>query len=227
MKLAPLSRLISLLAVLLTSVFRGPCLYADDLDDGTVALPRSGREIVSLPSPAAAELCRHIDHAIDYSTGCVSLSCFSRLSQKLTAHPLPSHKALPKGLPTGSWSKVLSSSGLTAVAGTDSALVARNGYLGSTAAALCYDSRDRLVATATADHLGGLCLETSTLNNAGMPLTTQFSRWPLTAKEATESHKYTYTYDALGRASSVTLTRGSTVYKLSANTYDAIGRLSK
>lgn len=47
---------------------------ANGFTDGTVTIPRSGKEIVSLPSPEAAELCRHIDHAIDYSTGCVSLS---------------------------------------------------------------------------------------------------------------------------------------------------------
>ena len=96
-----------------------------------------------------------------------------------------------------------------------------------TAAALCYDSLDRLIATATVDHLGGLCLETSTLNNAGMPLTTQFSRWPLTADEDTETHSYSYTYDALGRVSTVKLTRDSTVYTVQKNAYDAIGQLAR
>lgn len=68
------SRLISLATAILAAVVMTTGLYADEFSDGTITIPRSGKEIVSLPSPEAAELCRHIDHAIDYSTGCVSLS---------------------------------------------------------------------------------------------------------------------------------------------------------
>ena len=161
----------------------------------------------------------------DYSH--LSLSCFSRLSKKLATHSPPSHKTAPTGLPTGSWSKVLSSSALTVVAGTDSALVARNGYLESTSGALYYDSFDRLIATATVDHIGGLSIGTSAYNTAGMPTATQFSRWPLTADEDTETHSYSYTYDALGRVSTVKLTRDGTVYTVQRNSYDAIGQLAR
>ena len=96
-----------------------------------------------------------------------------------------------------------------------------------TAAALCYDSLDRLAATATADHLGGLSIGTSAYNTAGLPTATQFSRWPLTADEDTETHSYSYTYDALGRVSTVKLTRDSTVYTVQKNAYDAIGQLAR
>ncbi|MDE5594830.1 MAG: hypothetical protein K2I89_04570, partial [Muribaculaceae bacterium] len=68
------ARRMSFAAVFVAAVVMVTNIRAVEPNDGTITIPRSGKEIVSLPSPEAAELCRHIDHAIDYSTGCVSLN---------------------------------------------------------------------------------------------------------------------------------------------------------
>lgn len=68
------ARRMSFAAVFVAAVVMVTNFGASGANDGTITIPRSGKEIVSQPSPEAAELCRHIDHAIDYSTGCVSLN---------------------------------------------------------------------------------------------------------------------------------------------------------
>ena len=68
------ARRMSFAAVFVAAVVMVTNIGAVTPNDGTITIPRSGKEIVSQPSPEAAELCRHIDHAIDYSTGCVSLN---------------------------------------------------------------------------------------------------------------------------------------------------------
>ena len=229
----------------------GECVFSDAL-----AAEVEGRHVVATRSTAKGNLNGYMPgisidspdiltslYYDDYSF--MSLSIFSRLSRKIGSRTMPSHKTLPVGLPTAKWTKVLAATsiillpytpspllalppaeGFTADQ-TDSIYIANNGLLDSTSSALYYDTRDRLIASASADHTGGLCLDAYTYNDGGMPITKRFTRWPLSTRDEVEDHSYTYDYDGLGRLSSLTLTRGDSVYNVSSNTYDNIGRLSR
>ncbi len=50
------------------------CVSGNAADDGTFRAPRSGGDIVSLPSVEAAALCRHTEHSVNHSTGQASIT---------------------------------------------------------------------------------------------------------------------------------------------------------
>ena len=116
---------------------------------------------------------------------------------------------LPKGLSTGSWVRVLTTSGSTA---------------GETSYVL-YDSKARPIENYTANYLGGFTRTDIKLDFPGKPYLT-YTTHRRTASDATILVQEGFTYSPQGRLLTHTHQIGTgTVQLLASNTYDELGQL--